>query len=170
MQWTGTWHTKTWLRRLFTTLRATNGSCIGANTFLALQLWKNFLIKNSTNMKMIRTWRWLRHYGSSNIDNLYSYLQRIQKDFDWCYWWLNKTFLYRKAKNYQFLIQYEIQSYHWIKEYYKLYPLVLYFLRPDSSFQHYSPCFCSMTTTISQAFWIVFKQCLFIILKLITHI
>ena len=29
-------------------------------------------------------------------------------DFDWCYWWFNKTFLYRKTKNDQFLMQDEI--------------------------------------------------------------
>ena len=38
------------------------------------------------------------HYESSNIDNLYSHLQRIQRDFDWYYWWFNKTFLYHQAK------------------------------------------------------------------------
>ena len=45
---------KTWSRRSFATLRATNASAIGVNLVLALQLWKNFLIRNSTNMKMIR--------------------------------------------------------------------------------------------------------------------
>ena len=39
------------------------------------------------------------HYGSSNIDNLYIHLRKIQRDFGWCYWWFNKTFLYHKAKN-----------------------------------------------------------------------
>ena len=59
-----------------------------------------------------RTWRWLEislvsvgNNGPSDTDNLYSHLQRIQRDFDCCYWWLSKTFLYRNAKNYQFLIQ-----------------------------------------------------------------
>ena len=54
LQWTGTWHTKTWSRRLLTTLNEANASCVGVNPVLALQLWKNFLIRNSTNMKMIR--------------------------------------------------------------------------------------------------------------------
>ena len=40
-------------RRSFATLRATNASCIGVNSVLALQLWENFLIRNSTNMKMM---------------------------------------------------------------------------------------------------------------------
>ena len=54
MQWTGTWHTKTWSRRLFRTLKAANASRIGVNPVLALQLWKNFLMRNSLNMKMMR--------------------------------------------------------------------------------------------------------------------
>ena len=32
------------------------------------------------------------------------------------------------AKDYQFLIQDDIQSYHWSKEYCKLHPLVVYYL------------------------------------------
>ena len=46
--------TKTWSRRLFTILRARDAQCIGVNPVLALQLWKKFLIRNSTNTKMIR--------------------------------------------------------------------------------------------------------------------
>ena len=42
------------------------------------------------------------------------------------FWWFNKTFLYRQAKNYQFLAQDEIQSYHWSKEYCKFYIPWLY--------------------------------------------
>ena len=68
----------------------------------------------------------MAHYGSSNIDNLYSHLKKIQRDFDWCNWWFNKTFLYCKSKNYQFLIQNKIKSYHWSKEYCKLHPLVVH--------------------------------------------
>ena len=54
MQCTGTWHTNTCSRRSFTTLRATNVPCIGMNLVLTLQFWRNFLIRNSTNMKMMR--------------------------------------------------------------------------------------------------------------------
>ena len=54
MQWTRTWHTNTWSRISFTILIAINASCIYVNPVLALQLWNNFLIRNSTNMKMIR--------------------------------------------------------------------------------------------------------------------
>ena len=57
------------------------------------------------------------------------------------------------AKDYQFLIQDDIQSY----------------LGPDGSLQHDSMCFIS-DRTIVQAFCIKFKQCLLIILKLIRHI
>ena len=52
MDWT--WHRKTWARSLFATQRATNASWIGVNPVLAAQLWNNFLIRNSTNMKMMR--------------------------------------------------------------------------------------------------------------------
>ena len=109
MQWTKTWHTKTWSRKSFTALRSTSASCISVTPVLALQLWKNFLIRNLKNMKFIRNLVTVSgHYGSNNIDNLYNHLRRIQKDFDWYYWWFNKTFLYRKTKTYQFLIQDEI--------------------------------------------------------------
>ena len=43
---------KNWSRRSFATQRAANVSCI--NPDLALQHWTNFLIRNSTNMKMMR--------------------------------------------------------------------------------------------------------------------
>ena len=38
------------------------------------------------------------------------------------------------AENYQFLVQDEIQSYHWSKEYCTLHPLVLYFIDGDGNF------------------------------------
>ena len=55
----------------------------------------------------------LGHYRSSNTDNFYKETtkrdyKRIQRDFDWSYWSFNKTFLYRKAKNYQFLIKHKV--------------------------------------------------------------
>ena len=80
------------------TLRAVNASYIGVNPVLALQLWKNFLIRNSTDMKMMRnliTVSWKLRIEQP--------LRRLQRDFDWCYWWFYKIFLYSKAKNYQFL-------------------------------------------------------------------
>ena len=75
-------------------------SCPGTAT-LKVQL----LIKNSTNVKMM--WKLLSvvHYGLCDIDNFYLHFQETQRDFDWCYWWFNKTFLYCKAKYYQFLMQ-----------------------------------------------------------------
>ena len=97
------------IKKIVTKLRATNASCIGMNPVLALQLWKNFLFRNSTKMKTMRIYLLsVGHYGSSNIDNLYSQLRRILREFDRCYWWFNKAFLYHKAKDYQFLIQDEI--------------------------------------------------------------
>ena len=58
---------------------------------------------------------------------------------------------------------------HWNKEYCKLHPLV------DTTWDqmvatHIVHCvLVLMTTTITQTLCIKFKQCLFIILKLITH-
>ena len=52
MQRTGIGHAKTWSRRPFTTLRATNASYINVNPVLVLQLWKNVLIRPQ------RTWKW----------------------------------------------------------------------------------------------------------------
>ena len=56
------------------------------------------------------------------------------------------------AENYQFLIQDEIQSYHWSKEYCTLHPLVLYYLGPDGSLQHESFCFISDDNTHDTSF------------------
>ena len=96
---------------------------------------------NSERISWSGTQSTVGHYVSSNIDSLYNSLRRIiQRDFDWCYCWFNKTFLYRKAKNHQFLIQ---DSYHWSIEYCKLHNLVVYYLRPDISPQHDSLCFSS---------------------------
>ena len=47
------------------------------------------------------------------------------------------------AKDYQFLIQDEIRSYDWSKEYCNLHPLVVYYLGPDGSLQHDSLSFIS---------------------------
>ena len=47
------------------------------------------------------------------------------------------------AENYQFLVQDEIQSYHWSKEYCTLHPLVVYFIDGDGNIQHNSLCFIS---------------------------
>ena len=40
------------------------------------------------------------------------------------------------AENYQFLIQDEIQSYHWSKKYCTLHPVVVYFKDDTGSLQH----------------------------------
>ena len=46
------------------------------------------------------------------------------------------------AENYQFLVQDEIQSYHWSKEYCTLHSLV-YFINDDGNIQYNSLCFIS---------------------------
>ena len=134
MQWTGTWHTKTWSRRSFATVRAT--WCICVNPDLRLQLWRNFLIRNSMNMKMMRNF--ITVSRRLQIEQHWQPLQSLTKNtkrFWLCYWSFNKTFLYLQVKIYQFLIQDEIQRYHWSKEYCKLHPLVVCNLGPDGSLQ-----------------------------------
>ena len=108
---------KHWSRRSFTTLRATNTSCISANPVLALKLWKNFFIRNSTNVKTVRNLKL-----TVGVKSTASYIP-----------WLYTTWDQIVA----------------------------------SKMIH---CVVLMTTTITQAFCIKFKQCLFIILKLFTHI
>ena len=47
------------------------------------------------------------------------------------------------AENYKFLVQDEIQSYQWSKEYCTLHPLIVYFIDSDGNIQHNSLCFIS---------------------------
>jgi len=47
------------------------------------------------------------------------------------------------AENFSFLLQDEIQSYHWSKEYCTLHPLVIYFLGDNDDLRHMSLCFIS---------------------------
>ena len=47
------------------------------------------------------------------------------------------------AENYQFLVQDEIQSHHWSKEYCTLHPPVVYFIEGDGNNQLNSLCFIS---------------------------
>ena len=56
------------------------------------------------------------------------------------------------AENYQFLIQDEIQSYHWSKAYCTLHPLVIYYKDADGKLQHYSLCFISNDNTHDTSF------------------
>ena len=131
MQWTGTWHTKTWSRRSFATLRVTNTSCIDVNPVLALQPWKNFLIRISTNVKMMKNV--ITVSGRLRIEQYWQPLQSLTENTKRL-WFM--TIPYRKAKNDQFFIQDEIRSYRWNKQYCKLHPLVVYYLGPDVSLQH----------------------------------
>ena len=56
------------------------------------------------------------------------------------------------AENYQYLIQEEIQSFHWSKEYSTLYPQVIYYKDADGNLQHYSLCFISDGNTHDTSF------------------
>ena len=66
------------IKKIVTKLRATNASCIGMNPVLALQLWKNFLIRNSTNMKMIRNLSTVS--GTLRIEQYWQSLQPLTKN------------------------------------------------------------------------------------------
>ena len=55
------------------------------------------------------------------------------------------------AENYHYLIQDEIQSYHWSKEYCTLHPVVVYY-RTDAGTQHRSLCFISEDNTHDTGF------------------
>ena len=172
MQWTRTWHKKTWPRRSFTTVRATNASSIGVNLFLALQLWKNFLISNSTYMKMMRNliivsetllieqyWQHLQPLTKNTkilclmfIDDLisHSYIAKINITSSW---YRTKSKATTGVKNTASYIPW------------------LYTISDQMVASTMIHCvLVLMTITIIQAFSINFKQCLFLILKLITQI
>ena len=71
------------------------------------------------------------------------------------------------AENYQFLVQDEIQSYPWSKEYYTLHPLIVYFINDDRNIQH-NPLI-TITTTI-QILFLKCKQSLLITFKKTFHL
>ena len=71
-------HIKTWSRKSFATLWAKNGSCISVNPILALQLWKNFLIRNSTKMKMMKNL--ITVSGTPGIEQYWQSLQPQTKN------------------------------------------------------------------------------------------
>ena len=91
---TGTWDTKTWSRQSFAILRATNEWRIGANPVLALQRWRSSLIRNSTNMKMMR--KLITISGILQIEQQWQSLQPLTKNTKRI--WFNKTFLIAKLK------------------------------------------------------------------------
>ena len=160
MLWTWTWHTTTWSKRSFTILRATNASRIGVNPVLALQLWKNFSMRNSVNLKMI--WNLITVSGTlwikqhliliDVIDDLtrHSYIAKLKITSSW---YRTKSKATTGVKNTASYIPW------------------LYTTWDQMVASNMIHCvLVLMTTTITQAFCIKFKQCLFIILKLITHI
>ena len=93
---------KTWSRRSFATLRATNASAIGVNLVLALQLWKNFLIRNSTNMKMMRNL--ITVSGTLQIGQYWQPSPPLRENTKrlWLMLLMILQDIYGKAKNYQF--------------------------------------------------------------------
>ena len=56
------------------------------------------------------------------------------------------------TENYQYLIQDEIQSFHWSKEYCLLHPLVIYYKDADGTLRQYSLCFISVDNTKDTSF------------------
>ena len=171
MQWTGTWHTKTWSRRSFATLRATNASCIGVNPVLALQLWKNFLIRNSTNMKMMRNL--ITVSGTLRIEQYWQPLQPLTKNTK------RLIDVIDDLTRHSYIAKLKITS-SWYRTKSKAttgvkntasYIPWLYTTWDQMVASNMIHCvLVLMTTTITQVFCIKFKQCLLIILKLITHI
>ena len=91
----------------------------------------------------INLWRIQRHFDISNkCYNKHLFLAKCQANFLRA----KKESLKANevivlgdfAENYQFLVQDEIQSYHWSKEYCTLHPLVVYFIDGDGNIQHNS--------------------------------
>ena len=170
MQWTGK-HTKTWSKRLFTTLRATSASYISVNPVLALQLWKNFLIRNSTNMKMMRNL--ITVSGTLRIEQYWQPLQPLTKNTK------RLIDVIDDLTRHSYIAKLKITS-SWYRTKSKAttgvkntasYIPWLYTTWDQMVASNMIHCvLVLMTTTITQAFCIKFKQCLLIILKLITHI
>ena len=56
------------------------------------------------------------------------------------------------AENFQFVIQDEVQSYHWSKKYCTLHPVVIYYLDPEGKLVHESFCIISDDLTHDNCF------------------
>ena len=167
MDWT--WYTKTWSRRLFATLRATNASWIGVNPFLAAQLWNNFLINEIEDDEKSNYCQWdttdwailtnftatYEEYKETLIDVIddlirHSYIAKLKITSSW----------YRTKSKATTGVNNTASYIPW-----------LYTTRDQMVASNIVHCvLVLMTATIIQAFGIKFKQCLFIILKLIIHI
>ena len=76
MEWDMTY--KELIKKIVNNLRATNASCIGVNPVLPLQLWNNFLIRNITNMKMIRNL--ITVIGTLRIEQYWQPLPQLTKN------------------------------------------------------------------------------------------
>ena len=109
-------------------------------------------------------------WDTSHIYNLYSHLRRVQKDFDWCYWWLNKIFLYREVKINSSCYRTKSKAATGVMNTESYIPW-LYTTWDQMVVSNMIHCvLVLMTTNITQAFCIKFKHCLFIILKLMAQI
>ena len=169
MQWTGTWHRKTWWRRWYATSTAANAWFIGVNPVLTLQLWKNFFVRNSMNMKMMRNLSTVSgtraifttftvtcdEYKKTLIDVIddltkYSYIEKLK---------ITSSLYRTKSKAATGVMN---------TESYILWLNTTWDQMVASNMIH---CVLGlMTTTITQTFCIKFKHCLFIILKLMAQI
>ena len=139
---------------------------------LILELWRNFLIRNSTNIKMIRDL--ITVSGTLRMEQYWQPLQPLTK---------NKKRLWIDViddlTRYSYIAKLKITS-SWYRTKSKAttgvkntasYIPWLYTTWDQMVASNMIHCvLVLMTTTITQAFCIKFKQCLFIILKLITHI
>ena len=122
-----------------------------------------------------QTWTWweiellpVGRYGSSNNDNHYSHLQRIQRYFDWVNDNLTRHSYIAKLKIASSWYRTKSKSTTAVKNTASYIPWLYTTWSKIIASIH---CFLVlMPTTIKQAFCIKFKQCLFIILKLNTHI
>ena len=144
MQWTETWRTKTWLRRLLVTLRATNTWCIAVNSVLTLQLWRNLLIMNSTNVKMMRNL--ITVSGTLQIEQHWQSLQSLRKNTKRL--WL-MLLIQEEIQRHSYIAKLTMTSCWYRKKYkattgvknIKSYIPWLYYLGPDGSLQHDSLSF-----------------------------
>ena len=139
---------------------------------LILELWRNFLIRNSTNIKMIRDL--ITVSGTLRMEQYWQPLQPLTK---------NKKRLWIDViddlTRYSYIAKLKITS-SWYRTKSKAttgvkntasYIPWLYTTWDEMVASNMIHCVLAlMTRTITQAFCIKFKQCLFIILKLITHI
>ena len=169
IQWTGTWLTKTWSRRSFATLRATNAPCITCPGTATLQEFLDQKLNKHEDHEKSNCCHWdtMDQAILTTITDTYKkhketlivaindltrhfYITKLNITSSWYRMKFKATTGVRNTASY-------IPWFHttWDK-------MVA---------SHMINCVLVLiTTTITQVFCIKFKQCLFIILNLITHI